>query len=347
MIKNIFNPNAISVSNGNYFALPSELETSKLVLISVPWDVTASYKTGSSMSPDAIIDASEQIDLYDIDFGNAYEQGIGTIPFNDEILELSKEIRCSAEKVISHLSDGGSEEDSLIAKSIKKVNEASAFTNDYVYNTVSKYIEAGKFVALVGGDHSTPYGLIKALANKYDSFGILHFDAHADLRVAFEGFKHSHASIMYNVINDVPQISNLIQVGIRDFCEEELDIINSNSKITSFFDSELSNRQFCGETWDTITNEIISKLPNNVYISFDIDALQTIYCPNTGTPVPGGLSYSQATYLITKLAKSNKKIIGFDVNEVGYIESSDWDANVGARLIYKIASALLHNNCDR
>lgn len=343
-MNNIFNPNSISVSNGNYFALPYSLEDSKIVLLSVAWDVTSSYKVGSAKAPDSIMDASEQVDLYDIDYGNIYEQGIGTIAFNDEILELSQEIRPNAEKVIAFLADGGDVNSVLISKSIKKVNDACCVVNEYVYNTVSEYLSQGKIVGLVGGDHSTPYGLIKALSNHYESFGVLHIDAHADLRDSYEGFIYSHASIMHNVMTDFSHVSNLVQVGIRDFCEDEFNVINSNPKIDTFFDERLSERQFNGETWSSIVDEIVSKLPQNVYVSFDIDGLQSSYCPNTGTPVPGGLTYWQAIYIINRVAKSGKKIIGFDLNEVGYSEYSDWDSNVAARLIYKLACATLYNN---
>lgn len=344
MTKKTFNPNAVSVSNGNYFALPYNVEESKLVLISVPWDVTASYKPGSAKAPDAIMEASEQLDLYDHDFGNIHEQGIGTIPFSDVILDSSKEIRVSAETVINYLANGGNSNDTMISRSLKKVNEASVATNEYVYNTVVEHIQQGKLVGLVGGDHSTPYGLIKALATSHPSFGILHIDAHADLRECYEGFMYSHASIMYNVIKDIEQVSDLVQVGVRDFCEDEFRLINSNPKIQTFFDTHLNNMLFKGENWDKITDMIIEKLPKKVYISFDIDGLCSSHCPNTGTPVVGGLSYLQAIYLITKLAKSDKQIIGFDVNEVGYNKDTDWDANVGARLIYKLACATLFNN---
>ena len=341
---NHFNPNLISISNGNYFALPYSIEQSRLILISVPWDVTSSYKDGSAKAPDNILEASEQVDLYDIDFGNIYEKGIGTLPFNDEILELNKTIRRSAEDVISFLANGGCITNPLISKKSKKVNESSDFVNKYVFDSVIEHINDDKLIGLIGGDHSTPYGLIKALSTKYKSFGILHIDAHADLRESFEGFTYSHASIMYNVINDIPEVSNLVQVGIRDFCDDEFEIIKSNKKIETFFDTVLNRRGFCGERWGEIVDEIISKLPDNVYISFDIDGLESSNCPNTGTPVPGGLSYQQAVYLITRLAKSDKKIIGFDVNEVGYSENSDWDANVGSRLIYKLCCAALFNS---
>ncbi len=342
-----FNPNDISVSNGNYFALPFSVEQSRLVLMSVPWDTTCSYRPGCSKAPDDMITASEQIDLYDIDFGNAYVEGIGTLALDESIMDLNNESRKSAEKVIDHLSDGGSICDTAIARHLKKVNDSCQEMVNYVYSTALDQLKNGKIVGLVGGDHSTPFGLIKALATQHNDFGILHIDAHADLRVAYEGFTYSHASIMHNVLEQIPQVSKLVQIGIRDFCEEEFTRITSDSRIETFFDRDLSRREFEGESWRLTSDLILSKLPKKVYVSFDIDGLESLYCPNTGTPVAGGISYQQAIYLLTKLAKSDRHIIGFDLNEVGHSDNSDWDANVGARVVYKLACATVTNNRNK
>ena len=343
---NEFNPNNLSQPNGNYFALPYSVEDSKLVIISAPYDATTSYKPGSCSAPDAILDASTQIDLYDIEYGNAYEKGIATLPLNDDMLSDSKEIRKISEKVISHLENGGTFSETLASdkvaiKNLAKVNESSRKVNEYVYNSSKEQLESGKFVALVGGDHSTPFGLIKAVSERYEDFGILHIDAHADLREAYEGFQYSHASIMYNVIEEIPQVSSLVQVGVRDFCQDEFDLINSSERISTFFDAKISQSKYEGETWNSICDRIIEKLPHNVYVSFDIDGLHPAFCPGTGTPVPGGLEYNEAMFLITKITRSGKKIVGFDVNEVAPTENSEWDANVGARVLYKLALALL------
>jgi agmatinase len=191
-------------------------------------------------------------------------------------------------------------------------------------------------VGLLGGDHSTPLGFLRALSEKYERFGILQIDAHADLRKAYEGFTYSHASIMYNALK-LPSVSRLIQVGIRDFCEEEQDVINrSRGRISTFFDEDLKAWRYKGETWDALCNSIIKELPANVYISFDIDGLDPKLCPNTGTPVAGGLEFQEAIYLIKKVAQS-RKIIGFDLCEVAPGQN-DWDANVGARLLYNLCN---------
>lgn len=337
----IFNPNDLSQPNGNYFALPYNIDDSQLVIISAPFDVTTSYHPGSANAPDAILDASAQIDLYDIEFKNNYRKGIATLPFNDDMLSDSVEVRKYAEKIISHLEAGGSLFEKTIAKYLMKVNETSQKVNQYVYENAKEQFSQGRYVALVGGDHSTPLGLIRAVGEKFGEFGILHIDAHADLRNAFEGFTYSHASIMYNVLREVPQVTNLVQVGVRDFCEAEYEIISNDERITTFFDVNLAERKYEGENWSAICNSIIEKLPQKVYVSFDIDGLHAALCPGTGTPVPGGLEFNEAIYLITKIIRSGREIVGFDVNEVSPSKESEWDANVGARVLYKLSLALL------
>lgn len=338
-----FDPNNYSIPNGNYFALPHTIEDSALVLLSVPWDVTTSYGGGTSLAPDAIIDASAQVDLYDYHCNDNYAKGIATLPIEENILESSDLLRKDAKKIINMLSEGASIKSDSITKKLAKINKSSAEINEYVYNTSKKWLDKGKLIGLIGGDHSTPLGLYRAISEKYDNLGILHIDAHADLRKEYEGFTYSHASIMYNMLNEAKAISKLVQVGIRDYCQDELKIINNNSKIETFFDMNLSERKFNGENWNSICQEIVEKLPQNVHISFDIDGLSPDHCPSTGTPVPGGLTFNEAIHLINTLSKSGRQIIGFDLTEVTPGETDEWDANVGARILYKLSSFTLNH----
>ena len=342
-MSDVFDPNNLSISNGNYFALPHSVEESELVILSIPWDVTVSYNDGAVNGPDSIIDASEQIDLYDIHNPNGYTRGIATLPIDESLMIKSTFLRRSALKVIEYQTNGGLPCDDVIAKRLKRVNDGSVEMNEYVYAEAKQWIESKKIVCLVGGDHSTPYGLIKAVGELCGDFGILHIDAHADLRDAYEGFAFSHASIMFNVLRDVPQLSKLVQVGIRDFCDDEMSIIANNSKVDAFFDNTISERLFCGDSWKVICGDIVSKLPQKVYISFDIDGLSPEYCPSTGTPVPGGLSYAQAVFLLSEVVDSGREIVGFDLCEVSPHPSreSEWDANVGARILYKMCNLTL------
>lgn len=342
-MNNNFDPNNLSIVNGNYFALPFDPESSELVIVSVPWDATVSYREGTALAPDAIIDASAQVDLYDPHNPDGYKKGIATVPIEEEIMISNKFCRRDAVKIIEHLSDGGLVTDEVISRKLKRVNDGSAKVNKYVYDTATEWLNKGKKVALVGGDHSSPLGLIKAVGEKYDGFGVLHIDAHADLRDAYEGFTYSHASIMFNALREVDQIANLVQVGVRDFCDNEMEIIQTNPKVDTFFDHQISDRILCGEAWSTVADDIVSKLPSKVYVSFDIDGLSPDLCPSTGTPVPGGLSYGAAVFLINRVVESGREIVGFDICEVAPHSSGEdqWDANVGARVLYKLCNLAL------
>ena len=207
-----------------------------------------------------------------------------------------------------------------------------------------EWMDKGKLVALLGGDHSTPFGMMQALAEKYPAFGILQIDAHADLRIAYEGFTYSHASIMHNALT-LPQVNRLVQVGIRDYCEEEVNVIKANNgRVVTFFDRDLKQQNYSGKTWAQQVDEIVSHLPEHVYISFDIDGLDPKLCPNTGTPVAGGFEFEQAAFLMEAVAKSGRKIIALDLNEVAPGETDEWDANVGARMLMRMCNLLASAN---
>jgi len=129
-----------------------------------------------------------------------------------------------------------------------------------------------------------------------------------------------------------------VQVGIRDLCEEEADqIAASDGRIQTFFDAELAEGRFNGETWSQQVARMIEPLPRDVYVTFDIDGLDPALCPNTGTKVPGGLSFQMATSLIAGVARSVRRIVGFDLTEVVPAkDGSEWEENVGARILYKL-----------
>jgi agmatinase len=342
-----FDPNAAATKDSGIFGLPYTLNEAKLVLLPVPWEVTTSYGGGTSQGPQAILDASKQVDLFDLELGNFFEAGIAMGDLPEHVQSWNDTARESAEMVIDA---GDVTEDEQVLNAVQEVNDFSVKLNDYVYAETRKWLAKGKIVGLVGGDHSTPFGAIKAYLEKYPQMGILHFDAHADMRVAYEGFEYSHASIMFNVISKT-SLNKLVQVGIRDFCEEEFNFIKSNpTRIATFFDAALCEAKMSGQSWARVCEEIVLQLPQEVYISFDIDGLDPRFCPHTGTPVPGGLDFQEAVYLIKKVVQSGRKIIGFDLNEVspGVTEqsgqrdaSSEWDANVGARLLYKLCGYAL------
>ena len=123
--------------------------------------------------------------------------------------------------MIAHLEGGGSPEDDYVVRKVRRINEGCRAMNANIGAQAARWLDAGKTVGLVGGDHSTPYGLIRALGDRHGEFGILHIDAHCDLRDAYEGFEFSHASIMFNVLRDVPSVKKIAQVAVRDFSGTE------------------------------------------------------------------------------------------------------------------------------
>jgi agmatinase len=335
-----FDPNAAAGAESGLFGLPYTKDEAKLVILPVEWEATTSYGGGTSQGPAAVLEASRQVDLYDLEVLRPYEPGIALLDSDPTILELNAAARADAEKVIEV--GGMIEGDPELAAALKRVNQASQQLNQKVYQASRKILEQGKILALLGGDHSTPFGAIQAQAEKTPSLGILHFDAHSDTRIAYEGFEFSHASIMHNVLERIPGVAKLVQVGIRDFCEQEVDYCRSQgSRVSIHFDGALAQRKMAGENWKQIAEKITSELPQNVWISFDIDGLDPRFCPHTGTPVPGGLDFHEAVYLIGEVARSGRKIVGFDLNEVAPNLSDredEWDSNVGARLLYKLCA---------
>ncbi len=336
----IFDPNALAADNGNIYGLPFEVDEANLVILPVPWEVTVSYSNGTANGPKAVFEASKQVDLFDPSVKDAWQLGIAMDKISKKLHSKSNDFRKKAEKYLGKYAEGKTPDESNgMKKALAEINEACAEMVSWVYDHCIEYLDQGRMVALLGGDHSTPLGFMRALASKHASYGILQIDAHADLRDAYEGFEYSHASIMFNALM-IPQVEKLVQVGIRDYCEAENDIILSDKRIKTFFDHDIKNQQFEGKSWADICKDIVKALPQKVYLSFDIDGLDPKLCPNTGTPVPGGLEFDQVIYLVRAVLKAKKEIIGFDINEVAPGEN-EWDANVAARLLYRISNLVL------
>lgn len=340
-----FDPNAVGNPNNNIFSLPTTQADAKLVILPVPWEVTVSYMAGTARAPEHIFNASLQVDLYDRDFKDAWKNGYYLMPCDKKVLMKSDYLRKEAELYINYIAQGEIVADNkFMCKTLKEINEGSNFLNSWVYEQTKGLLNDGKLVGLLGGDHSTPLGFYKAIGEKYGAYGILHIDAHFDLRKAYEGFKYSHASIMYNALEELESITRLVQVGVRDFCDEEFDyMVASNGRAISYFDKDIKERQFCGETWKSIADEMVNHLPQNVFISLDIDGLDPKLCPHTGTPVPGGFETEQVFYLFKCILESGRKLIGFDLVEVG-VSRSEWDENVGARCLLKLCNMMIASN---
>lgn len=341
----LFDPNSVGNPNNNIFGLPFSETDARLVILPVPWEVTVSYNAGTARAPEHIFKASLQIDLFDPDYKNAWKQGFFMRSSDKKILLKSDYLRKEAELYINYIAEGELVKDNkFMCKTLKEVNAGSIFLNEWVYEQTKALLNLGKLVCLLGGDHSTPLGFFKAIAEKHGDFGILQIDAHCDLRKAYEEFNYSHASIMYNALEEIKELKKLVQVGIRDYCEEEWDYIaESNGRVVTFFDKDIKERQYEGQTWQNIAKEMIEHLPQTVYISFDIDGLDPKLCPHTGTPVQGGFDTEQIFYLFKILMQSGRRVVGFDLNEVG-VSQNEWDENVGARCLFKLCNMLVTAN---
>lgn len=329
-----FDPDAPAGAESGMYGLPFSPEQAGVIVIPVPFEATTSYGGGTSGGPAAVLEASRQVDLFDNDTGRPYENGIAMLPIDEQIVRWNAEARGLAAPVIA--AGGETAGDPELEEARLRVNEISDGVNAWVEAATRDWLARDRFVAVLGGDHSVPFGAIRAHAERYPGMGILHLDAHADLREAYEGFTHSHASIFHNVITKIEGIGKLVQVGVRDLGSRERQMIDQSSgRIRTFYDSEVVARLDEGEPFGRIARGIVDELPQHVYLSWDIDGLDPTLCPGTGTPVPGGLSWNQAISLLRALVRSGRTIVGLDLCEVAPGES-EWDANVGARLLYKM-----------
>jgi len=333
-----FDPDAAAGAGSGIYGLPSTPDDARVVIIPVPYEATTSYGGGTSDGPAAVFEASKQVDLFDRETGRPYEAGIAMLDIPQAIIDWNEKAKGIAKPVI----ENGGVIDDATRKAAAEVNAISEKVNDWVYEQTRALLIAGKMPVVLGGDHSAPFGAILAYAETHPNLGILHLDAHADLRDAYEGFTWSHASIFHNVITKVGGVDRLVQVGVRDLSNAESAMIDgSQGRIVTFFDSDLAARKEEGATWAEIADEIVGALPHDVYLSWDIDGLDPTLCPSTGTPVPGGLSWNEAIGLLRAIRRAGKRIVGLDLCEVSP-GATEWDANVGARLLYKmIGFALL------
>ncbi len=328
-----FDPNAAAAPDSGIFGLPFAVEESRLVLIPVPWEATLSGGEGTAGGPEAILAASRQVDYCDVEMRRPWAAGIAMLPPLAGVADWNRVAREAARRVIAR---GEAGDAPGLQADLAQVNALGERVRARVFEATAAELDAGRMVGIVGGEHSVPLGAIEAVAARHAGLGILHVDAHLDLRAAYEGFVLSHASIMRNVVERVPGVARLVSVGPRDFCEEELDYAQSGpERIRAFFDGPLRERLLRGETFHALAEEIVAALPGEVWISFDIDGLDPALCPETGTPVPGGLSFPEADHLLRLLVRSGRRILGFDLCEVA---AAPRDANVGARLLYRLCA---------
>lgn len=343
-----FDPNAAATPGSGLFGLPDDPRGARVHVLGVPFDATTSFRKGTAHGPAAILAASRQVDLFDRLNGRPYEAGIWMAPLDARVQAWNEEATRAAEPVIEAGGVGDGAEAAALRRACQRVDAIQVELNRWVEARANEILDHGKLCALVGGDHSTPFGAIQAHATRFPGLGILHVDAHADLRPAYEGFSWSHASILRNVAERLEGVTHILQVGIRDFSEEEHAFIAaSNGRIQALYDLDWADARHSGHNPKALVRRALAALPEHVYVTFDVDGLEPALCPNTGTPVPGGLDWNEATLLLDELVRSGRRIVGFDLNEVapfeGRTDGAGWDENVGARLLYRLIGFMLRS----
>jgi agmatinase len=339
-----FDPNAAAAPGSGVFGLPADPQRARVHVLGIPFDATTSFRKGAARGPEAILAASRQVDLFDPLNGRPYEQGIWMAPLDPGLGAWNEEASRAAEPVIAA---GGAGDDPDLARAAARVDAIQERLNAWVEERAREILARDRLCALVGGDHSTPFGAIRACAERHRGIGLLHFDAHADLRPAYEGFTWSHASILRNVAERIDGVARILQVGIRDFSEEERDFAAaSRGRIEMLLDLDWARARHAGHNLQALVRRSLAPLPADVYVTFDVDGLDPVLCPNTGTPVPGGLGWNEAMLWLDELVRSGRRIVGFDLVEVAPAAGSrgdGWDENVGARLLYRLIGFALRS----
>ena len=270
-----------------YLGLETDFKKSKYVILTVPYDGTASYRSGAREGPFEIINASRNLETYDSEFGDVSNL-IYTLP------ELQPNLNSVEEMMLR------------------------------IEETALDQLTQGKYLITLGGEHSITYGVLRAFRKCYPKLSVLHIDAHADLREDYEGSRLNHACVMKRS-HARELYPDTVSVGVRSVCEEEAKCISSE-KLDVYPMSEDIESRF---------DEIVSKLGKNVYLTFDIDALDPSIMPATGTPEPGGLLWYQALRLLRKVFEK-KNVVGFDLMELCPIPGMHAPNFTAAKLLYKM-----------
>lgn len=322
-----FDPNEAAAADG-IFGLPPCADEARVRLLPVPFEATCSYRRGTAAAPESIRRASRQVDLWDPHLGPVFEVGIHMDAIDARLRTWNAAACDLAAPIVAH----GRPDTADLARKAERVNDISARRTALVEEWTREQIAGGRIPGIVGGDHSCALGAIRA-AQELEPMSVLQFDAHLDLRTDFEGFAESHASIMRNVLAQCPRLSRLVQIGIRDFCDEERDLAVAEERVRTHYWHEWCRAWFRGDSFDATCGRALSDLTERVWVSFDIDGLDPSLCPGTGTPVPGGFDFDQASHVLHRLHASGRRVCGFDLCEVG---NTEWDGNVGARILYKL-----------
>lgn len=266
----------------------SGFENARILIWPISYEGTVSYGGGTGKGAEAIIDASRNMELYDDETdAEVYKLGLHTVEESPSL-------------------------------------EPPERMMDSLYDRARELVGSGKFVAMIGGEHSVSGPVIRAHAEKYSNLSVLQIDAHADLRDTYDGTPHSHASIMARVVKDLKIPA--VQCGIRSISAEEARVLRT-LPTRIFWAKDIVGRN---DWWD----EAVDGLTENVYLTIDIDGLDPSLVSATGTPEPGGLGWYETIGLVRTLARK-RRVVGMDLTEYSYVEGQSASAFLCAKLIYK------------
>jgi agmatinase len=335
-------PNGPANAEGGLYGVEVPPDEALVHVVPVRFEATTSYRKGTARGPAAVLRASRQVDLLDLDLGRPYEAGIAMLEEDARVADLNEEAsRLAAPVQAAHGEVEGRPE---LARALERVNAIGSEINDLVGAATARALDAGKLPVVLGGDHAVPFGAWREAAARHPGLGLLHFDAHADLRRAYEGFVWSHASVVGNALEQLDGVARIVQVGIRDLCDEELERIGAaEGRVRTLFDRDWARARLAGGDLTALAREHLAHLPDEVWVTFDVDGLDPTLCPSTGTPVPGGLDWHEAGLWLTELARSGRTVVGADLVEVAPGRErpmgEGWDEIVGARLLYRLIGA--------
>jgi agmatinase len=266
-------------------------EGSKVVILGVPYDGTATFQSGARNGPNGILNVSPNLEHYDRELGNIFEVGI----FTAGVIDI-EDIHVNPQDVINR-----------------------------VYDVSKSYISDDKFLVTLGGEHTITQGVLRAYKEQYDKLSVLQLDAHHDLLEEYGGSRYSHACVAKRLIDIGCSIT---QFGVRVTTKEEHEFINKrNQDLNIFYAKDI----YDNDNWH---KEAIDSLNDNVYITVDLDGLDSSIMPSTGTPVPGGLDWYGTLSFLRKVYEK-RKVIGLDVMELNPIPGNEAPNFLAADLVYK------------
>ncbi len=272
----------------------SDLRQAKTVVLPVPYDSTSEWRSGSRHGPQAIIAASQYLELYDLELNREiYQVGISTLPQVEPVLSSPQDM-------------------------IERVCQV-----------VKALIQKGKFVVLLGGEHTLSLGAVRAFKEAFPGLSVLQLDAHADLRDEYLGTRYSQACVMRRISELCP----VSQVGVRSLSWEEKQFLTQDRNCPSprvfpFYMSDLSSNRVSAA-------QIVNSLSKDVYVTIDVDVLDPSIMPAVGTPEPDGMSWRQILDIMESVAL-HKHVVGFDIMEFCPGEGPGACAYLLAKLAYKL-----------